>query len=271
MSTRFRYCGELLSNTGFETAGTGGADVFGSWTETPGNGAIADEGSLVHAGSHAAKLTAGASSNTTLRQTIVVRPGFDYTLTFYTRGASGKDGKYQIYDVTGAADIVAVTDTGITGDTYTLVTVPFTAPAACVSVYIYLGCPVENAGIAYFDDISVLPADFAFDAETNLSDEPVGEEWEAASGKVQFRARSTTGRRNVWDVSVKGCDPDEREMLRAAYDAALLAGCTWMAWDETTATTVRSKAGSWRQTPKKRSNNTAIYDVSFSLRQETAT
>ena len=34
---------ELIANGGFETAGEGGADVFGTWVESAGNGAIAVE------------------------------------------------------------------------------------------------------------------------------------------------------------------------------------------------------------------------------------
>lgn len=57
---------ELLSNTGFETAGAGGPDVFANWSETTdGTGALLDETSIVDAGSHSCKLTSGdpASAN----------------------------------------------------------------------------------------------------------------------------------------------------------------------------------------------------------------
>ena len=148
---------ELLSNTGFETAGTGGADTFGSWTETPGNGAIASEATLVNAGSKAAKLTAGASSNTTVHQDVTVTAGATYTLKFYTRGDGTNGGKYSLYDVSNSANIVAVTNTGVTGTTYTLVNVPFTAPGGCTTVRVTLGCPVAESGIAYYDDVSVTP------------------------------------------------------------------------------------------------------------------
>ena len=269
MTTRLRYCGELLSNAGFETAGTGGADIFASWTETAGDGAVADETGSKHAGAHAVKLTAGATSNTTVYQAVTVRPGFTYDLTFYTRGDGTHDGKYSIYDATNAANIVAATDTGVTGTSYTLVTKQFTAPAGCVSVRITLGCPVENGGVAYFDDASVLPADFAFDAEAELGDEPVGNEWEALDGSLHKHNRCASGRRLVWSVTAKGIEPAEREMLRAAFDAALLAGCVWMAWSETTATTVRARPGTWRQRALKRADGTAVYDVAFAVREET--
>src|SRR3972149_3921648 len=55
---------EHLANGGFETAGAGGADVWGSWTETAGDGALANETTLVHGGADAAKSTAGATDHT---------------------------------------------------------------------------------------------------------------------------------------------------------------------------------------------------------------
>jgi len=269
MSTRFRYCGELLSNPGFETSGTGGADVFGSWTEATGDGAIASETSLIHGGTKAAKLTAGASSNTTLQQAVVVVPGYHYVLTFYTRGDETYDGKYQVYDVTNSANIVATVDTGVTGATYTLVTVAFTAPAGCVSARITLGCPVENGGIAYFDDVSVLPADFTWDADVERGEEPIGRDWMDIGGGLHFDAATATGVRPATRVSAKGVDPYERDMLYAAYKAARLADCTWRAWDQTADSLVRTVRESWKETAQHRADGTAVYNVSFAIQENT--
>jgi hypothetical protein len=59
------YGSERLQNAGFETAGAGGADVFANWTEqVAGASSIADEGALVHGGSHAAKMTVDGSNST---------------------------------------------------------------------------------------------------------------------------------------------------------------------------------------------------------------
>lgn len=56
---------ERLTNNGFETLGAGGADVFANWTEqVAGTSSIADEGTLVHGGSHAAKMTVDGSNST---------------------------------------------------------------------------------------------------------------------------------------------------------------------------------------------------------------
>src|SRR5574337_529672 len=91
---------ELLYNTGFETAGAGGADVFANWSEFAGTGVIADEGVVVHAGSHAAKLTAGTTRNTTLNQFINVLPGQVCTLSLWTQGDGTNAGRYQVRDQT---------------------------------------------------------------------------------------------------------------------------------------------------------------------------
>ena len=152
----------LLSNPGFETAG-GGTDVWADWTEIFADGAIANETTIVHAGTDAAKITAGASVNTYVFQAITVTPETNYILRFWTRGDGTYGGRYRIRDVTGAADIVAQAATGVTGAAYVEFLKEFTTPAGCVSVAIYLYCPGTNTGIVYFD------ATNAVAVETNTS------------------------------------------------------------------------------------------------------
>ena len=145
----------LITNGGFETAGGGGADIWGTWGETVGDGALANETTIIHSGSDAAKVTSGATSNTRVEQDIITVAEREYKLKFWTRGDGTYGGRYRIYDNTGAAVIVATTATAITGATYTLVTQVFTTPAACVSVKIQLYCPATDTGVCYFDDVSV--------------------------------------------------------------------------------------------------------------------
>jgi hypothetical protein len=142
----------LLTNGGFETAGGGGADVFDTWTETAGDGAIASEATLFHTGAKAAKLTAGATRNTKLAQTIAVVGGKDYTLLGYTRGDGTRYGRYLVYDVTNSANI-ATGNAGAGLASYVSFTVNFTAPATCTSVRLDLMCSNTNGGICYFDSI----------------------------------------------------------------------------------------------------------------------
>jgi hypothetical protein len=120
------YGSELIQNTGFETGA--GNPVFGSWPQSIGDGAIAVEGTLVHSGSQAAKLTSGPTANTFINQYFTVTPGSTYQFTFWTRGDGTNTGRYQIYDGTHGASIIVATSTGISGTAYQLVTGTFTAP-----------------------------------------------------------------------------------------------------------------------------------------------
>jgi len=147
---------ELLTNGEFETAGAGGADVFGTWVDTASDGAIAAETTFVHGGSKAAKLTAGATKDTNVAQTTTVVANTLYRLSFYTRGDGTNTGRYSVYDVSNSADIITVTSTGVTGSTYVRVDITFTTPASCTSVRIKLWCPNTKNGIAYFDDVSLM-------------------------------------------------------------------------------------------------------------------
>jgi len=80
---------ELGSNMDFETAGGGGADIWANWDEdVQGDGALANETSIVWSGSDAAKLSSGTTGeNTTFTQTISgLTAGSTYQYTFYSRG-----------------------------------------------------------------------------------------------------------------------------------------------------------------------------------------
>lgn len=146
---------ELLSNRGFETAGGGGADIWANWGETAGDGALANETVIVYEGNNAARITAGPSANTFVTQTFAVVPAQRYILRFWTRGDGTNAGRYLVYDNTNADYILVHTSTGVTGETYTLVTYEFVTPAGCVSALVRFSCPAANGGIAYFDFASV--------------------------------------------------------------------------------------------------------------------
>jgi len=111
----------IVRNPGFELPGAGGADVYGSWVESAGDGAIADETTLFHSGLHACKLTSGATSNTSIYGTQKVTPGVAYSVSFWARGDGTNAGRYKIYDATNSADIVATATTGVTGTSYSQV------------------------------------------------------------------------------------------------------------------------------------------------------
>jgi hypothetical protein len=148
--------GELLSNTGFETAGGGGADVFANWAETAGDGAIASETTIVHSGGHSCKLTAGTTASASMAQAATVVPGKTYRFSAWIYGDGTNPGRYSVYDVTNAAHITGFTAIGTAGAAWERQVVYFTAPAGCVSVYITLSSPALNSGgVVYFDDTSL--------------------------------------------------------------------------------------------------------------------
>jgi hypothetical protein len=64
----------IVTNEGFETAGGGGADVFGTWAETAGSGTFTQSTSNVIAGTYSGKFLASGSTDITgtLTQTIDV-------------------------------------------------------------------------------------------------------------------------------------------------------------------------------------------------------
>lgn len=149
------YGSELIVNGGFETAGGGGSDVFGSWTENFTDGTVANETTVVHSDSHSAKITAGAAQTTTIRQDFAVTTGASYYYSFWSAGDGTNVGRYYVYDRTNAASIVTTAYTYNPTTTYKLVTGQFTAPAGCVLASIYFSPPNVTGGIAYFDDVSV--------------------------------------------------------------------------------------------------------------------
>ena len=151
----YSWGGNQLENPGFETAGGGGADVFGSWAETAGDGAIASS-ATVHTGAASALLTAGPTRNTEITQSQAgLVAGSEATLGFWARGNGAVPGRYAVYNVTGAAYIQPVTSTGVTAATFAFVSYSFTLPVGCTEVRIELWCADTNAAETRFDDVEL--------------------------------------------------------------------------------------------------------------------
>jgi len=152
---------ELIVNGGFETAGAGGADVFGSWTESAGNGAIAVETGAgnFHGGAKSAKLTTGADTAVSINQAFVAIAGYTYTLSFWVKGDGATNKcKYAVYDNTNTADIIAATAITTGTNTWQNITVSFTAPTGCAEILITLHGAATEGAICYLDDVSVYPS-----------------------------------------------------------------------------------------------------------------
>lgn len=151
----------LVTNPGFEDST--GADYDG-WTED-GSGTIANETTNHFAGSQCPKLTHDGANNKWMYQDLTVVAGSNYILSFYTRGNGSVAGLYRLQDTNGdtPGDIVAATSTGISGTTWTVKNVEFTAPADnCTNVRLFFQSP-SSAGDAYFDDAHVqLASDYYY-------------------------------------------------------------------------------------------------------------
>jgi len=152
---------ELVTNGGFETAGGGGVDVFGTWTETAGNGAIASEAGAgnFHGGAKSCKLTTGADGLVKVSQDITTIPGYTYAFTYWVKGDGAVHKvRHQIVDKTHSEDILPIASAVYTPTaTFQQITVSFTAPAACVSTTIVIAGSATEGAICYVDDVSVYP------------------------------------------------------------------------------------------------------------------
>lgn len=150
------YGENLVVNGGFETAGTGGDDFFASWDEEKTDGAIASESTIIHGGSKAAKITAGATKNSNVYQDITVEAGKEYIFDAWiaSDGLNIQTGRVTVYELPGFGvllnEVGSSTTTAYAKGSWTV-----TVPAGCTSIRIYLLCSFVDTGIAYFDDVSL--------------------------------------------------------------------------------------------------------------------
>jgi len=152
----------LLVNGSFETAGSGGSDVFGTWAETIGSGgAILRDTSTYVDGSASAKLTQGSSDTYVSQSSISVTANVRYSLIFWTKGDGTYAGGYRVQNQNTSANIIAETSTGVTANTWTPVYVQFTPPTGCSLIRIYFYAPPGGSGqYAYFDYAYVLRSEW---------------------------------------------------------------------------------------------------------------
>lgn len=150
---------ELVSNGDLElhdgTEDDGTSDNFTDWTNVgvnDGSGDKLEATATVNGGSYAAKMT-NTTSGPYMHQTITTIAGETYEFTFYTRGDATRQGRYGVYDVTNTTWLIADgTLTGVSGVTYTKITVSFVAGSTSTRLYIEASA---GPGAVYFDDISV--------------------------------------------------------------------------------------------------------------------
>jgi len=148
--------GDFAAITGTEDDGT--SDTLDNWTndgvDDP-SGDKVEATATAQAGDYAAMLTYATAQTSIQSAAITVIPGETIKLSFYTRGDATEQGQFLVYDITNAADIVALSDTGVTAATYAVVTSSFVVPTDCVSLYIKFHAP-NAAGVAYFDTVTLM-------------------------------------------------------------------------------------------------------------------
>ncbi len=148
---------ELISNGGFETAGAGGADIWGTWTETASDGALANETTTVHSGTDACKITCGATTDHTATNVqsnaVAVTNGPTYRISFWCQGDGSDAPFYRLYgSVSG--NLIAKVTTSVTAATWTRVTADYPSTEA-ENAYLILYAGETEDAVAYFDDVSV--------------------------------------------------------------------------------------------------------------------
>lgn len=145
---------ELVTNPGFETAGGGGADIWGTWSENAGDGTLANETTIKHSGSDAMKAISGASLNTYVGQSLTVVAQKWYFLSFWAYGDGTYAGDYAVYDEDNSAWLINRTSTGVTAAGWTQVFAAFQAGVGNTDCTLYLYGPSTSGGTCYFDDVS---------------------------------------------------------------------------------------------------------------------
>jgi hypothetical protein len=98
-----------------------------------------------------------ASGGNNLKQTVAVTPGANYTFSFLAKLGTLTTPMYRVYDQTHGADIVAATSyaTQINATTWTSVVVPFTVPAGCTSVAVYVSSNSTGTGTVLATNVSI--------------------------------------------------------------------------------------------------------------------
>jgi LmbE family N-acetylglucosaminyl deacetylase len=98
---------------------------------------------------HATRAVVTQPGGHALVQQVSVVPNTNYVFSFYARNNGGTAASYSVYDVTHNVDIVPSTPyiLSINSSTWTQVSVRFTTPAGCNSIYVYTlrdsGFPVD--------------------------------------------------------------------------------------------------------------------------------
>ena len=196
-------------NGGFETAGAGGADIFATWVEQTNDGSIADEGTIVHSGSHAVVFPTGGAARPLVFNTFTGGIiGKKYRYSFWYRTDGTNDAQYYIYDSVNLANIVSTVTLPATTN-YTYISGEIIAPSAQIRVV--LRGSFQAAGVVYFDDVRLTEVGAVLDADLENADPSIssvvkdrssnGYVGTAVGGVYQVKQTPSL---NIFDLNLKG-------------------------------------------------------------------
>lgn len=195
---------ELITNGGFETAGGGGADVFANWVESvTGTATITDEGTIVDAGSHSAKLIGSNGANIADMYQGMLVSGRRYTYSFRARNDAGTGG-YEVW--LGGNSLTAQ---GSLTTSFQTISGSGTSTAAG-RFYLTQGYG-SSPGTVYYDTVSVkavdIPAAAGVGESTGVTDgDPVSRWTSKDAGAYEF-AQATASKRPLYKASAINSQP----------------------------------------------------------------
>lgn len=143
-------------NGGFETAGGGGADVFASWTETPGsNAAVTRDTSDFHGGAASCKLASTGGGGLTrfcqLSQTLLT-VGRSYFVSFWAKTSSAGNALCEVRVMGGSVVLATLYATGALTGSWTYYSGTFTAQ----NTSFYLQLSTQTGQTTSIDDVSLV-------------------------------------------------------------------------------------------------------------------
>ena len=148
----------LIQNEGFETAGSGGADIWANWTEVAGSGTLANDTSNQHNGSDCASLTTVSTNTCNIHQSVTVTAEKTYLVSYWSKSGHASDSGSLRHRVLNASDSDSViVDSSYSGNTTTnwrQTVFQFTTPEDCTSVKLVLLSPASNY-TALADDVLI--------------------------------------------------------------------------------------------------------------------
>jgi len=147
----------LIVNGGFEVAGGGGADVFGTWLETAGAGAIQRDTSVFRSGVASCKIISNNTFFDCYIRTpdIVVVPNTMYMITNNLRGDGSNGVCYGLYDQTHSAWIRNYQRCYRISTDFVRRDILFYAPSGCSAIRLFYFIDNVVGSTAFLDDLTM--------------------------------------------------------------------------------------------------------------------